>query len=160
MAEHDASYRRLPDRNLAALLFRLEHSDSIEKLQEILHTLQQVLRGPGFEELNRSFTAYIRYIVLARAQPQGAIPPVTTLQEIAMLISEKPGMRARQWEKEGIQKGRVEGQADLLLRLLTRRFGTIPDTTTERIRAATAEQLETWSLNILDAETLGDVFGA
>src|SRR5690554_5428571 len=47
---------RLPDRNLAALLFRLEHSDRIEKLQEILQTLQQVLRGPGFEELNRSFT--------------------------------------------------------------------------------------------------------
>src|SRR5690606_24630175 len=90
----------LPGRSLAALVFRLEHSDRIEKLQEILQTLQQVLRGPGFEELNRSFTAYIRYIILARAQPQEALPAVTNLQEIAMLINEKPGLWARQWEKE------------------------------------------------------------
>jgi len=60
---------------------------------------------------------------------------------------------------EGRNEGLIEGQAKLLLRLLSRRFGTIPDTLTERIRTATAEQLETWSLNILDAETLDEVFG-
>ena len=153
----------LPDRNLAALLFRLEHSDSIEKLQEILHTLQQVLKGPDFEELNRSFTAYVRHIVLSRAQPREPLPPVTNLQEIAMLISEKPGMWARQWEKEGIQKGLQRGarigQAALLERQLTRKFGAISDDMVKRIRSATAAQLETWSLNILDAETLDEVFG-
>ncbi|GEM_PF-889801 len=144
----------LPDRNLAALLFRLEHSDSIEKLQEILHTLQQVLQGPGFEELDRSFTAYVRHIVLSRAQPREALPPVTNLQEIAMLISEKPGIWARQWEQEGIQKG----EAALLERQLIRKFGAISDDMAKRIRSATAAQLETWSLNILDAQILEDVF--
>jgi len=62
-------------------------------------------------------------------------------------------------ERVGLRRGRVEGQADLLLRLLARRFGTIPDTLTERIRAATAGQLETWSLNFVDATTLDEVFG-
>jgi len=56
-------------------------------------------------------------------------------------------------------EGRVEGQADLLLRLLSRRFGSIPGTLTERVRTATAEQLETWSLNFVDADTLDEVFG-
>jgi len=161
----------LPDCNLAALLFRLEHSDSIEKLQEILHTLQQVLKGPGFEELDRSFTAYVRHIVLSRAQPREPLPPVTNLQEIAMLISEKPGIWARQWEQEGIQKGLQQGlekglqrgarigQAALLERQLIRKFGTIPDDVAERIRSATTTQLETWSLSILDAQTLDEVFG-
>ncbi|MER1969067.1 DUF4351 domain-containing protein [Castellaniella sp. GW247-6E4] len=60
---------------------------------------------------------------------------------------------------EGRIEGRVEGQAELLLRQLARRFGTIPDTATARIRSATAAQLETWALNILDAETLDGVFG-
>ncbi|WP_269500257.1 DUF4351 domain-containing protein [Castellaniella sp. S9] len=61
--------------------------------------------------------------------------------------------------RRGRAEGRVEGQADLLLRQLARRFGTIPDTTTARIRSASAAQLETWALNILDAETLDEVFG-
>jgi len=39
------------------------------------------------------------------------------------------------------------------------RLGTIPDTATARIRSAAAAQLETWALNILDAETLDGVFG-
>ena len=34
------------------------------------------------------------------------------------------------------RNGNVEGQADLLLRELARRFGAIPDTATERVRAA------------------------
>ncbi len=161
----------LPDRNLAALLFRLEHSGSIEELQEMLHTLEQALRGPGFEELNRSFAAYVRHIVLSRARPLEAMPTATNLQELAMLISEKPGMWARQWEKEGIQKGlrqgrqegRQEGaligQAILLERLLTRKFGALPDAVAARIRQGTSAQLEAWSLNILDAATLDEVFG-
>ncbi|MER1969127.1 DUF4351 domain-containing protein [Castellaniella sp. GW247-6E4] len=61
--------------------------------------------------------------------------------------------------RRGRAEGRVEGQAELLLRQLGRRFGAIPDTATGRVRAATAEQLETWSLNILDATTLDEVFG-
>ncbi len=143
---------------------------------------QQVLRGPGFEELNRSFTAYIRYIILARAQPQEALPAVTNLQEIAMLINEKPGLWARQWEKEGMQKGLLQGrqegrregrlegrqegrregtllgQAALLERLLSRKFGPLPEEITQRIRQGSSAELETWSLNFVDAETLDDVF--
>ncbi|MER1967992.1 DUF4351 domain-containing protein [Castellaniella sp. GW247-6E4] len=62
-------------------------------------------------------------------------------------------------ERVYLRRERVEGQAELLLRQLGHKFGAIPGTATERVRAATAEQLETWSLNILDATTLGEVFG-
>ena len=61
-------------------------------------------------------------------------------------------------ERVYLRRGRAEGQADLLLRLLARRFGAIPDATTARIRSATAAQLETWALNFVDAETLDEVF--
>ena len=62
-------------------------------------------------------------------------------------------------ERVGPRRGRIEGQADLLLRLLGRKFGEVPEAVTERVRAATAEQLEIWSLNTLDASTLDEVFG-
>ncbi|WP_323000259.1 DUF4351 domain-containing protein [Castellaniella sp.] len=61
-------------------------------------------------------------------------------------------------ERHGIAKGEQKGQADLLLRQVQRRFGPISDDLTQRIRKAKALQLETWSLNILDATDLDDVF--
>lgn len=61
--------------------------------------------------------------------------------------------------RRGRLEGRLEGQVDLLLRQLARRFGEVPEVVTERVRSATAEQLETWSLNILEAATLDEVFG-
>jgi len=46
----------------------------------------------------------------------------------------------------------------LLLRQIQRRFGRVDAETTQRIRAARSSDLETWSLNILDATVLEDVF--
>ena len=59
---------------------------------------------------------------------------------------------------EGRMEGRVEGEAQVLQRQLTRRFGPLPQETLDRIKTATAAQLETWSLNFVDASTLDDVF--
>ncbi len=61
-------------------------------------------------------------------------------------------------EKRGWEKGHLEGEASLLQRLLMRKFGSLPQNLQQRIQTATPEQLETWSLNILDAQTLDDVF--
>ncbi len=59
---------------------------------------------------------------------------------------------------EGRVEGRTEGQADLLLRLVQRRFGRVDAKTTQRIQAARLEDLETWSLNFVDATALDEVF--
>lgn len=59
---------------------------------------------------------------------------------------------------EGRVEGRQEGEALLLQRLLARKFGTLPDAIEQRVQSATPAQLETWSLNILDAATLDEVF--
>ncbi len=59
---------------------------------------------------------------------------------------------------EGWAGGRIEGQAELLLGLIQRRFGPVPDDVTQRIQTAQTAQLQAWSLNVLDAVTLEDVF--
>ena len=53
--------------------------------------------------------------------------------------------------------GRVEGQARLLLKLLQRRFGPLNQIQQDRIRNATAEELERWTDRVLDAATFDDV---
>jgi flagellar biosynthesis/type III secretory pathway protein FliH len=60
--------------------------------------------------------------------------------------------------QKGLEEGRQAGEADLLLRLLARRFGTLPDAITDRVRSAGIELLEEWGLRTLDAADLDHVF--
>jgi hypothetical protein len=48
----------------------------------------------------------------------------------------------------------------VLVRLLTRKFATVPDEVRARIDTASLEQLDTWTERVLDAETLDEVFEA
>jgi len=59
---------------------------------------------------------------------------------------------------EGEHKGRLEGESLILQRQLTRRFGNLPGWATQRISQAQEEQLELWSLRILEVDKLEDVF--
>ncbi len=57
-----------------------------------------------------------------------------------------------------MQEGRAEGSASLLLRQLGRRFGRLPAPVRDRVRAATADDLEAWAMAVLDAGSLDAVF--
>jgi predicted transposase/invertase (TIGR01784 family) len=60
--------------------------------------------------------------------------------------------------QEGRQEGRQEGEAAILLRLLIRKFQTIPSSYRQRIEQADAETLLTWADQVFDAATLDEVF--
>ena len=62
--------------------------------------------------------------------------------------------------ERGVRQGRSEGERAVLERQLRRRFGPLSPRTVERLRGATAGDLETWADNVLDADTLDDVFRA
>jgi len=59
---------------------------------------------------------------------------------------------------EGRAEGRLEGEAQLLERQLRQRFGELPSWALSRLRQARPEQLEAWSLRVLDAPRLERVF--
>ena len=61
--------------------------------------------------------------------------------------------------ERGLEQGRVEGERAVLERLLARRFGRLPAATAERLEGASADDLRSWSENVLDAERLDGVFG-
>lgn len=60
----------------------------------------------------------------------------------------------------GLEQGRLHGQRALLVRQLHKRFGALPDEISARIQAASAEDLERWAEDLLDADSLSALFGA
>ncbi len=60
---------------------------------------------------------------------------------------------------EGRQQGRLEGQAAILERQLTKKFGSVPVWAQDRLRNVTVGELETWADRILIAENVETVFG-
>lgn len=59
---------------------------------------------------------------------------------------------------EGTKRGRVEGRQEALLRVLDHRFRRLPKKLRERVRAASASELDTWLDRAVDAPTLEAVF--
>ena len=60
--------------------------------------------------------------------------------------------------QEGRQEGRQEGEFNLLSRLLTRRFGELPEAVVARLKSADSTLLELWGDRVLDASSLDEVF--
>lgn len=63
----------------------------------------------------------------------------------------------QQGRQQGRQEGLIEGETSVLLRMLHRRFGPLPQTTVEQIRAASPEMIDRWIDRVLDAPTLDAV---
>ncbi|QDZ40720.1 DUF4351 domain-containing protein [Euhalothece natronophila Z-M001] len=59
--------------------------------------------------------------------------------------------------KEGIQEGRQEGEIQLVLRLLKRRFGVLDEGLQQQIQRLSVEKLETLAEELLDFSTLQDL---
>jgi predicted transposase YdaD len=58
---------------------------------------------------------------------------------------------------EGLEEGRREESLNLVLKLLTRRFGRLESKTTEKIQALTFEQLEQLAESLLDFTRVEDL---
>lgn len=61
---------------------------------------------------------------------------------------------------KGRAEGRAEGKAEMTLRLLRRRFETVPAAIEDRVRSADSDQLDQWSESLMDGKSLAEIFGA
>ncbi|RBO90142.1 hypothetical protein [Nocardia puris] len=57
---------------------------------------------------------------------------------------------------EGEARGAARARAEMLIVLLAEKFGTLPNSAIERVHAADADRLRTWTLKILTASTLDE----
>jgi hypothetical protein len=79
-----------------------------------------------------------------------------TVEESVMTAAERLRAEGR---VEGHEEGKAEGQAQLLLRLLTLRFGRLEPETEQRIRSASTDELELMAERILSASNIAGVLG-
>jgi hypothetical protein len=80
--------------------------------------------------------------------------------ELAQFEAERNMPYVTSVERMGIEKGLQQGEATLLRRLLTRRFGPLPEWVEQRLTQSGQADLERWADRVLDAPTLADVFTA
>jgi hypothetical protein len=60
--------------------------------------------------------------------------------------------------RESKAEGKAEVRVEMLLRLLQKRFGPLPDAVTRRVSRGSTNKLDTWIERLLDAKTLPEVF--
>lgn len=61
------------------------------------------------------------------------------------------------WMEEGLQRGRLEGELAVIMRLLNRRIGTVEPELQERIRSLSIAQLEDLAEALLDFSNEDDL---
>jgi hypothetical protein len=120
---------------------------------EDIEDFRDLQRYPDWREMTAAFLTYIEC---------GSETPLHRIASLAAQIGpeveEVYVSTADMLRAEGHAKGRAEEAARLLVRLLVRQFGAVPDEVRERIDTASLDQLEAWCDRVLDATTLDDVF--
>ena len=156
----------LPPDNVLAMIAKFEQAQSPEEVDELVTLLADWLERVGEPNLVERFRAWITLVVAQRFGSAG-------LELELKLRKEEEGKmttlieRSRKWGEElnrqwlekgitqGIERGRVEGERELVQRLAVRRFG--PDATEQFVVVLDAisdpERIATIADAVLECET-------
>jgi len=116
--------------------------------------LARLLAGPEMADLRRAFNSFLRESLLPARFPEARIPAMLELEEMRPMLRETVLEWTREWE----QKGRREGEATVLMRLLELKFGSLKPEDRARIDGADTERLVEWAERVLTARSLDEVF--
>ena len=136
--------------HLVSLQTRKKHKERLDAKIALTRALYE--HGYSKEYILDLF-AFIDW-VLALPEPL----EIHYVQEIETIEQEKKMQYITSVERIGIQKGRQEGEAAILMRLMQRRFGDIPAAYARRIKQADANTLLGLAEKILDAKNLSELF--
>ncbi|MBF0191599.1 MAG: cytosolic protein [Magnetococcales bacterium] len=120
-----------------------ERGFSRQQIVNLFRFIDWVLNLP--EELDNQF-----WTNLSNFEENKKMPYITSVER----IGEERGRLM------GIQIGRQEEAASMLLKLIRRKFGATPDWVTEKVKLANLELIETWSDNFVFANSVDDVFAS
>ena len=142
--------------NLVAAVFRLEHANSPSAVSDLVKLLIDWLDDRP--DLRKMFAHWLRATLMRKPEYGIVMPQVDELQEIRVMLADKLEVWAKAYIAEGEIKGKQEGEALALQKLLAKRFGVIPVEITAQIANASLEQIEQWFDTAIDAHLLTDVF--
>ncbi|NCV15705.1 MAG: DUF4351 domain-containing protein [Betaproteobacteria bacterium] len=153
-------------------------------MPQVVAQIQELVAGNP--ELERAFTIWIPAVLSNRSSGTVVLPEVKSLEELTMTIDQRFEIWAKGHEQRGLergllegrqeglqlgeqkgrqegeqkgrQEGRLEGEQLVLQRLLTKRFGPLPNDVLGQIRSASSTQIDSWLDRVLDAASLDEVF--
>lgn len=118
----------LPSENVLSMIARFEQARSRERLAALVASLTSWLERAGELRLLDSFKAWIDLVLEGRTdETEGTQEPIGKQKEQAKMTLID---RMRKWREEDVERGRVEGERELVRRLVSRRFGP---TTADRL---------------------------
>lgn len=163
--------------NLVGAMALLEHSVCRATVVEVVRQLEVWLDGK--DELKQTFVGWLTALVSRQTNGAVTFADVCDLKEIAMEVESRWDMwrrldREAAWREarqavlqevrqevrqEVWEEALHEGEARLLDRMLSKRFGPLPATISARLAAADIACIERWGERLLSADRLDDVFG-
>ena len=115
--------------NIAAILFRLENSQTAEIFDHGLTCLVEWCKRPERASLKRAFTIWMKRVLLKKL-PNQEVPDFSELEEGQTMLSERMDDWQENWKKEGvregIQQGIVDNARELVLEALEVKFSNVP----------------------------------
>ena len=145
-------------RNFADAVFRMETNRGKADLFAVIKALAEMLSAPELKPLRRAFNVWIKGLLKRHAPDYKIFDKISGVD-----IFEEYDMAEAvyvNWGDEIREKALSEGEAKLLIRQLTRRFGPLPKWAQNRVSKAKSVQLEEWADAVLDASNLTEVLGA
>ena len=138
------------------------------RLSEWLDLLGKIARAPGGLAALDVVARYILEVTdLAVDRLRRVLQSGLSTQQVEAVMTGAEKLREEgralgraEGKAEGKAEGEVKGRAEVVLKLLTLRFGPLSPATESTVRSATVEQLDRWTERILSAATLQDVLGA
>lgn len=155
--------------NIAAALFRVENLCAPEVVQELIEQLD--LWTEDNQELKRTIAQWLRTLFMRHSSYNILLPDVQTLKEMKMALAERMTQWAENYKAQGMEKGMEKGlergreqgrrteAANLLLTLLSARFGQVPEDVAVRVQDSSADVIEMWFQRAISAPSLALVFG-
>lgn len=159
----------LPSNNLFGLICRIQHNQGLAHLSTLMQTVLDVCPD---ETLLTDIAAWVNQVILPRCLPDLDLPHHLHLKDIRAMLEDHSDSWLHQWEAQGIEKGLQKGRREglqkgvqrglqsALLNLLQYKFGAIQDPHKQYVNQASPEQLTIWSLAVLDAKSVDEVFSA
>jgi predicted transposase/invertase (TIGR01784 family) len=124
-----------------------------DELRPWADDLRAVFDQPGGGE---AFIAILTYIELVSETPASELRDLAA--SLGPEAEEAYMTTADMLRAQGRTQGRAEGRAETLVEMLTVKFGPLPDKVPQTVNAASIDQLKTWTIRAMTAETLDQVF--
>lgn len=144
----------LPANSLLGLIFRLHHHESLDELRELVQTLNYNLAGDATQGLRRTLLEWVMHGLLPERLPGVLLPSLKLFSEIPTMLEDRPPIWTEQWMAQGHERG----QQSLLRHLVEHRFGPLAPHFQEMLGQGSEADVQAWSLNLLTADSLQQVF--